>query len=246
MIVRANHVFLLCLLLVLCSVACMADNRMYRHELGVQAGAGYYVGELAPHIFQSTREVYGVQFRYKFDQRWALQTKLQRQRVVNKIEVNQELGITSSGLYQNPMWHWDVTAEYNFFRFGHRGYDYRVKSITPYIFLGIGASLYNYYGDQFDEVTYPKLGDNMKCGIYFPVGVGLKWKFADRWQLQAAWQHNVYVYNGDALEGLDAYNDIHNLNGSNIMNNDIASTITVGIVFEFGKGKKICAFCRDE
>lgn len=115
MIVRANHVFLLCLLLVLCSVACMADNRMYRHELGVQAGAGYYVGELAPHIFQSTREVYGVQFRYKFDQRWALQTKLQRQRVVNKIEVNQELGITSSGLCQNPMWHWDVTAEYNFF-----------------------------------------------------------------------------------------------------------------------------------
>ena len=81
-------------------------------------------------------------------------------------------------------------------------------------------------------------------GAGFPTG--LKWKFADRWQLQAAWQHNVYVYNGDGLEGLPEYNNTHDLNGSNIMNNDVTSTITLGIVFEFGKGAKICSFCRND
>ena len=30
-----------------------ADNRMYHCEIGVQGGMGYYVGELAPHVFQS-------------------------------------------------------------------------------------------------------------------------------------------------------------------------------------------------
>jgi hypothetical protein len=186
---------------------------MYHCEVGVQAGAGYYVGELAQHVFQNTREVYGAQFRYKFDQRWALQTKLQCQNV---------LGAPLLGL--------DVVGEFNFFRFGSRGYDYRVKQITPFILAGVGASW------------------NLKerWGVYLPVGIGLKWKFADRWQLQAAWQHNVYLYNGDGLEGVVDYDDTHGLNGSNIMNNDITSSVTVGVVFEFGKGKKICAFCREE
>ena len=76
------------------------------------------------------------------------------------------------------------------------------------------------------------------------VGVGLKWKFADRWQLQAAWQHNVYVYNGDGFEDAPEYNNKHDLNGSNIMNNDVTSTLTIGVVFEFGKGKKICPLCE--
>lgn len=216
---------------------------MYHCELGLQAGAGYYVGELAPHVFMSTREAYGVQFRYKFDQRWALQLKGQRQCVVNYVDADALWGIDVAGEYQNPMWNIDVTAEFNFFRFGRREYDYRVKPITPFIFLGVGVSLYNQ--DAVYNESYPKVEFN-EIGLYLPIGVGLKWKFADRWQLQAAWQHNLYIYNGDGLEGLEKYNDTYHLNGSNVMNNDITSTITLGIVFEFGKGKKICHFCKEE
>ena len=190
-----------------------ADNRMYHCEIGVQGGMGYYVGELAPHVFQSVSGAYGAQFRYKFDQRWALQAKIQHQRACG-----------------NPLWALDANAEYNFFRFGSQSHDYRVKQITPYISVGVGVGAYN----------------DWKVGVYLPVGVGLKWKFADRWQLQAAWQHNVYVYNGDGLEGLPEYNNTHDLNGGNIMNNDVTSTIMLGIVFEFGKGAKICSFCRND
>ena len=53
-----------------------------------------------------------------------------------------------------------------------------------------------------------------------------------------------YVYNGDGFEDAPEYNNKHDLNGSNIMNNDVTSTLTIGVVFEFGKGKKICPLCE--
>ena len=211
MLNRLYQFGVVCSVVLCCPILVLADNRMYHCEVGVQGGIGYYVGELAPHVFQKSSESYGAQFRYKFDQRWALQAKIQRLRIFN-----------------NPMWMLDANAEYNFFRFGNKSYDYRVKQITPYISLGVGASAY----------------DGWNVGVYLPVGVGLKWKFADRWQLQAAWQHNVYVYNGDGFEDAPEYNNKHDLNGSNIMNNDVTSTLTIGVVFEFGKGKKICHLCE--
>ena len=40
-------------------------ERMYRCELGLQGGCGYYVGEATEYVFQDVREAYGLHFRYK-------------------------------------------------------------------------------------------------------------------------------------------------------------------------------------
>ena len=83
------------------------------------------------------------------------------------------------------------------------------------------------------------------------MGIGMKWKFADRWQLHVVWQHQIYFV--DNIEGLPALDGRTNpavgggrygLNGTNILNNDLTSTLTLGIVFEFAKEKKICKVCR--
>ena len=71
----------------------LCESKMYRLELGVQAGVGYYMGELAPHAFMNASEVYGAQIRCKIDQRWALQVKGQRQRVVSTIKEDNDWGI---------------------------------------------------------------------------------------------------------------------------------------------------------
>ena len=81
--------------------------------------------------------------------------------------------------------------------------------------------------------------------LYIPLGIGVKWMFAERWQLQAVWQHQIYVQNGDGLEGLPQLNNSHNLNGINIMNNDLVSSLTIGVVFEFWKKGDICVHCED-
>ena len=65
-------------------------DKFYRLEVGLQAGAAYYAGELAPHAFMSTAEAYGVQARVKIDPRWALQVKGQRQRVINTLKEDNE------------------------------------------------------------------------------------------------------------------------------------------------------------
>jgi hypothetical protein len=88
--------------------------------------------------------------------------------------------------------------------------------------------------------------------MYIPIGVGVKWKFAPRWQLQLAWQHQIYMSNGDGLEGVitqdnpSKFNDSYQMNGSNILNNDITSTLTLGVVFEFAREKKVCVECQDD
>jgi hypothetical protein len=195
-------------------------------EVGVQGGASYYVGELASHVFMSVGETYGAQLRYKIDPRWAIQLKGQRQRVINK-EYNVD----------NSMWHVDVVGEYNFFQLGLDEYNIHMRSLTPYMFLGVGATVYE------DSLI---MKDFFKCvAVYLPVGIGLKWKIAERWQLQLAWQHNVYLWNGDGLEGSEACDNLHEMNGINIMNNDVTSTLTVGVVFEFGHKERTCLLCDD-
>ena len=214
-----------------------SSSRFYRMEVGAQVGASYYVGELAPYVFLSTAEAYGAQFRYKIDPRWALQLKGQRQRVVNNVE-DDNLWRLESGKYVHPMWHVDVVGEYNFFQLGLDEYNIHMRPWTPYMFVGFGLTFYE-----------DSINNRGPSAVYVPVGLGVKWKFADRWQLQFAWQHNVYLVNGDGLEGvIDArrpnlFNDSYKMNGSNIMNNDVTSTLTLGVVFEFGCQQRKCVFC---
>lgn len=225
-------------------------ERMYRCELGLQGGCGYYVGDATEYVFQDVREAYGLHFRYKFDQRWALQVKglahhikglftaeeAEMVRTGDRTSFQASEDATIIGQpWETQMVNVDVVGEFNFFRFGVRQYDERIKPITPYIGVGIGIGMCM-------EPNWAWRGYSPVVQVYVPFVVGVKWKIADRWQLQAAWQHNVYF--ADNLEGIDELNNAHQLNGSNFLNNDVTSQLTVGIVFEFAKDRKICALCE--
>lgn len=230
----------------------------------MQAGCGYYMGDAAKMIFMNPREVFGAQFRYKFDYRWAVQIKAQRQRIAFSYmpSATEKLPNPEMENFHNPAWHIDVSAEYNFFRFGLHPYDTRIKPVTPYISLGVGLSARNKIAELVTDTTgqFPAFAFlNMnKPAFYIPIGIGVKWKFAERWQLQACWQHQIYF--SDNVEGyMEAYdsqqakddygasilNNSHDINGFNIFNNDVISTLTVSIVFEFGERGKMCYFCDD-
>ena len=202
-------------------------------ELGVQAGCGYYVGDATPHIFMNVREAYGIHFRYKFTKRWSSQAKVSGQRITGP-EYDMQ-GVKLGTNWANRMYHVDAMAEFNFFRFGmHNKYDKRTRPYTPYIFAGIGMSLYN-------DITVADEGHEMTVAGYIPVGFGFKWKFHERVGLNIAWQHNIYF--SDDIEGQLPLNDKHHLNGWNWMNCDVTSMLTVGIVFEFVKEHKYCRIC---
>ncbi len=185
-------------------------------EVGVHGGTGYYVGELAPYPFVSLSEAYGAHFRYKFNERWAIQAKGLQQRVKGTGEMNP------------TVWNVDVTADFNFMYFGNRNFD--IAKVCPYVFAGIGCSMRDVKKSNPEKplfTTFP----------YIPVGVGLKWKFHDRFQLQLAWQHNLYISpKADCLEGDELVFPINqSSNKSNLLNNDVTSTFTVALAFEFAK-----------
>ena len=234
------------------------DPRPYLCEFGVQAGCGYYVGDATTHIFNNPREAYGAQFRYKFDSRWALRVEGMAHRITGvdynekRLPIKDEQG--KKQMWTTQMINLDVAVEFNFFRFGERQYDRRVKPITPYIFLGVGVSVYGsglnvakwdwqYFGGQKgDANSSTQSVKAVLVAFYFPVGFGMKWKFSEHVGLNIAWQHNIYM--ADNLEGNKYLNNQYKMNGSNILNFDVTSQLTLGIVFEFAKEKKVCRTCR--
>ena len=200
-----------------------AEELRYRMDVGVQGGVNYYVGDGVKHIFTYPRPAAGAQLRYKFTSRWALQLKGMWSQIAFPNYDTDGVKFTD----KRNMGNLDIVAEFNFFRFGTKQYDERVKPITPYIFLGIGASLYN---------------DGKQVGAYIPLGFGLKWKFAKHCGLNVMWQHQIFLT--DELEGVGHYGNTYNLNGSNIINNDVTGMLTVGIVFEFMKQRAVCPLCE--
>lgn len=201
-----------------------AEERAYLCEFGLQGGLSYYVGDATAHIFQNVQPSYGAHFRYKFTPRWALQVKGQADNIQYPLQEASADG--SKPMSKNMLMNLDVVAEFNFFRFGMKQYDTRIKPITPYIFIGVGVSAYS----QFSSWTG-----------YIPFGFGMKWKFAPRWGLNVAWQHQIYF--ADNLEGKEYYDNTYQLNGSNILNKDFTSSLTLGIVFEFARERAVCRTC---
>lgn len=233
---QAKKYGFLLLLMLLTALVTRAEQMPYLCDFGFQGGIGYYVGDAQQHIFLNPREVYGAQFRYKFDNRWALQVKGQYQ----KIAFKNGFDLINEELAKNDMINLDVVGEFNFMRYGEKSNDSRIKPFTPYIFLGVGAALYGENDGHYNNLA-----------VYLPLGIGFKWRFASRWQLIAAWQHNLYF--ADDLENITLvnsdgerfrpYSNTYELNGSNILNDDLTGQFTVGIVFEFAKKKGVCKTC---
>ena len=206
-----------------------AQEMPYLCEVGLQGGTGYYVGDAAPHIFMHPREAYGIHFRYKFTKRWALQVKFSGQRITGYDYTMR--GDKLNTMWSNRLYNVDVMAEFNFFRFGTANkYDKRIRPYTPYIFLGIGAGMYN------------GINGGMTAMAYVPLGIGFKWKFADFVGLNIAWQHNIYM--ADNLEGRETLDNKYQMNGWNWMNCDLTGMLTAGIVFEFARAPKPCRICN--
>lgn len=204
----------------------------YLCEIGLQAGVSYYVGDGAKHIFMNPREAYGVLFRYKFNKRWAIQAKLSGQQIAG--DVYKEHMIKTDKMWSNRLHHADAMAEFNFFRFGSANrYDKRIRPYTPYIFLGLGASVY-------EDMTATGIRKITFSG-FIPLGIGFKWKFHERWNMNIAWQHNIFF--ADDIEAQEWLNNTYHLNGWNWMNCDITGMLTVGVVYEFLPRKNPCRNC---
>jgi hypothetical protein len=186
----------------------------YKAEIGIEGGESYYLGEANSQPFSNMRTAYGGFFRYRLAQRLALRAELTSATVAGQ------------GIKDNLVYAGDICGEFNFFDLEKNQYKQFSKTFSPYIFAGVGMMTDVYKGQSLPEMS-------------LPFGIGLKVKLGDRWNLNVQWSNRLLL--ADNLEGTtkplipDPFNNSNSLNGSNILNNDLLSTFTVGISFDIWK-----------
>ena len=207
-------------------VAEASAQTVYKAEIGIAAGGAYYLGDANNQLFKNIQPAFGGFFRYKFSPRLALKvelysTSIKGDFVADSVHYNLNKSVNSA----------DIVGEFNFFDFEKNKNNRLSKLFSPYIFAGIGGMTGMYTGQKI-----PILG--------IPFGVGMKFKLADRWNLHAQWS-NKLLFADNLEQNTDPtistpLNNSGNLNGSNIFNNDLISTVTVGISFDFWEQKCDC------
>lgn len=187
----------------------------YKAELGICGGASYYIGDATSIYFNllNIRELSGGFLRYRIDNRVAVRGEL----VLS--------GIAGDGISDNGVLSGDIVGEYNFFELEKNPYKRFSKIFSPYIFAGAG--LMSYYYDSKNLIN-PNL----------TMGIGMKLKLGNRWNLNLQWSNRLLL--ADNLEGIAQYNNKNGLNGLNIFNNDLLSSLTLGVSFDIWKKECNC------
>ena len=194
-----------------------AQEDTYFAEIGVHGGSSYYLGDANNVLFKNAQLSYGLIYRQKFNPRLAAH-----------LSWNSTI-VAGSGLiddvnipFNNRVNAFDLAGEFNFFSYERKEYLPFSKTFTPFIFAGVGGAL-----------------GNSVATMSLPFGVGFKAMLGDRLNLNIMWSNRL-MFN-DNLEGKADFNDHAGLNGTNIFNNDMLSTLTVGITLNIWKKKCDCS-----
>jgi predicted porin len=119
-----------------------------------------------------------------------------------------------------------VRYEFNFFSYGIGETYKRLRRWSPYLTLGVGATLATCDG-------------NNAFGVNIPMGAGIKYKLKERLNLGIEFTMTK-VFN-DHVDGRDL-SDLTTIKSSFVKNNDWYSRFTIGITYEFGKRCETCHY----
>lgn len=135
--------------------------------------------------------------------------------------------------YQNEMYNFsgsltdlNLTYEYNFWPYG-TGKEYRgAKRLTPFVFAGLGA-------------TYGSTEHNSILTANIPLGLGIKYKAAQRININLDW--TMHFSMSDKLDGIK---DPYLIKSTGMFKNtDCYSTLMLSITYSF---KEKCRVCHKE
>jgi len=209
--------FLGIFLLFTVSVSAQKNREQYRYymEAGLQGGGAFYLGDVNSQLFNQLGPSFGAFCKYKVDGHHEL-----------GLDVTGGLvGIQSinSVMQTTNFLDFSLLYTFNFWNYGAKRYQENASNLTPYMFFGLGTAMYNFQAGLF--------------GMNVPFGLGVKYKFAGRWNVGASWtMHKLLVDNFDNV------NDPYRLNAGVFNNKDWFSTFGIFLSYDF---LEICAPCRN-
>lgn len=203
----------------------MAQEESYRFDIGGQLGMTGYLGDASSSIFSKPGVSFGASFRYLPDVRWAVRGVLNVMSLSGDTAgMDDVLPGGASYSFKSTVYDLGGRIEFNFLPYGIGETYKKLRRWTPYLTLGLGATL-------------AACGGEKNFGLNIPMGFGLKYKLRERLNLGA--EFTMTKVFSDHVDG--ALADLHTIKSSFLKNTDWYSNISISLTYEFGKR---CATCH--
>jgi hypothetical protein len=204
----------------------------YRLEVGGGIGAVTYLGDFNSNLFRDMQPMGSLLAKYRIDPRQALALNISYGQLKGSSSNEKTYYPDSIKDYSFKSSLVDVGLryEYNFWPYG-TGQEYRgAKRLTPYIYIGMGAT-----------IVKADTADKTEVAFNLPLGGGVKYKMADRLNLGVEW--TIHFTTSDMLDGVK---DPYGITSSGLFKNtDCYSQLRVSVTYDLWAKCKTCHNDRD-
>ena len=223
-----RNVVIAVLLVFVTSVHAQTDPE-YKLELGGGIGMASYQGDFNSSLFKNPQPMFTVLAKYRFDPRRALALNVSYGQLKGSSkDAKTYYPMTTVYDFKSNVADVGLRLEYNFWPFG-TGYEYRgAKRLTPYVAIGLG-------------MTIAKAEGKSATGVNMPIGVGVKYKLADRLNLAAEWA--MHITTSDELDGIK---DPYGIESSGLFKNtDCYSHLRLSLSYDLWAKCRTCHNDKD-
>ena len=223
-----RNVVIAVLLVFVTSVHAQTDPE-YKLELGGGIGMASYQGDFNSSLFKNPQPMFTVLAKYRFDPRRALALNVSYGQLKGSSkDAKTYYPLTTDYDFKSNVADVGLRFEYNFWPFG-TGFEYRgAKRLTPYVAIGLG-------------MTIAKAEGKSATGVNMPIGVGVKYKLADRLNLAAEWA--MHITTSDELDGIK---DPYGIESSGLFKNtDCYSHLRLSLSYDLWAKCRTCHNDKD-
>jgi predicted porin len=216
------------LLVFVTSVHAQTDPE-YKLELGGGIGMASYQGDFNSSPFKNLQPMFTVLAKYRFDPRRALALNVSYGQLKGSSkDAKTYYPMATVYDFKSNVADVGLRLEYNFWPFG-TGFEYRgAKRLTPYVAIGLG-------------MTIAKAEGKSATGVNMPIGVGVKYKLADRLNLAAEWA--MHITTSDELDGIK---DPYGIESSGLFKNtDCYSHLRLSLSYDLWAKCRTCHNDKD-
>lgn len=202
-----------------------AQAQEYRFEVGGALGMSGYLGDANnANLLKKPGYVAGGLFRYIINSRMALKANLLTAKISgNSANLANTYPDAQTYAFSSQLYDLGAQFEFNFLNYGIGSKYLKLKRISPYLTLGVGATLATGDGDAFT--------------LNVPMGVGVKYKLSER--LNIGLEFTMRKTFSDELDGLK---DLNGITSGFAKNTDWYSFTMISITYEFSKRCRTCHY----
>ena len=203
----------------------------YKYEIGGMLGASMYMGDAnQTALFRGFNPAGGLVFRRNFNFRWALKTDLMMGRITGDTKNTENVfPFQGEASFSRAFFGLGGQIEFNFLPYSDKFAYLNSSRIAPYLLTGLGFTL--------------APGKNQTFGsVYFPLGIGVKYKIINRINLGLAYTvHKLFSDSFDApdKEGFNLDNP-YKIKSGLFKNKDWYNTLMFSVTWDFGPNDRKC------